>query len=97
MKKTESKPTVIKDETRTCDGITYRYLLTENKSRRVASYLMPLYSIKVEMDEGGNVSESEIKDIFADIGKALTFYDGLVENLATPIDLPYILEDKISL
>ena len=34
-------------------------------------------------------------EIFADIGKAITFFDEIVDNLVTPIDLPYILEDRI--
>ena len=50
----------------------------------------------VEMDFEGNHTENSVNDVFADVGKALVFFDTLVEYLATPIDLPYILEDKIS-
>lgn len=88
---------IIKDVTRISDGITYRYVLTASKSLKVASFNIPLYSISVFMTKDGACTENSLNEIFADIGKATIFFDTLVENLATPIDLPYILEDKITL
>ena len=46
-------------------------------------------------DIDGKKTEATAKDLFADVGKALVFYDRMVQNLATPIDLPYIIEDEL--
>ena len=95
MKKFDSKPEIIRETEITYKGIVYKYMLTMNKSKKVASFMMPLYSIKVEMNDNGKLCESEIKDVFCDIGKAIVFYEMLIENHASPYDLHYILEDKI--
>ena len=95
MNKNDFKTEMIKREIRNSDGYEYTYELTATRSKKVASYRIPLYSIKVSMKGDGVNSEHELKDIFADGGKAALFFDELVENLATPLDLPYILEDKI--
>ena len=79
------------------DGISYTYTLSVSTSKRVASFRLPLYTIGVRMRcADGEVTEADTGAIFADIGKALTFYNTLVENYATPIDLHYILEDRIT-
>ncbi len=83
----------IKDIVKTHEGITYRYILLSSKSIKVASFNMPLYSIEIIMNKDGVETCHTTNDIFSDIGKALVFFDKLVDNLATPIDLPYILED----
>ena len=95
MKQNDICKEIIKEETRYSDGFEYKYYLTSTKSRRVASYKLPLYSIRIEMTGGDKHTEHELKELFADAGKAITFFDELVKNLATPLDLPYILEDKI--
>ena len=78
-------------------GAEYRYSLFSSESDRVASYRIPLYSISVEMtDKNGETTYATVGEAFADVGKAIIFYDRLVKHLATPIDLPYILEDEIS-
>ena len=80
------------------NGYIYRYSLYMGESFMVASYKLPLYSITVELtDKDGAVSSADTKEIFADVGKAFSFFDMLVRNLATPIDLAYIVEDAISL
>ena len=87
--------TIIKTEERVCDGISYKYVLKKRESRRVASYKMPLYSVEVEMKSSdGRINSKNSSDLFSDIGKAVVFFEMLVDNLATPIDLPYILEDE---
>lgn len=91
-----TKSSVIKEVLKESEGARYLYRLRVKESGRVASYKIPLYSIDVEMDFEGNHTENSVNDVFADVGKALVFFDTLVEYLATPIDLPYILEDKIS-
>ena len=94
MKKETFK--ILKSDKRLQDGISYEYTLLSSKSSKVASFQLPLYSIRVKMIKDGESSENSLDEIFADIGKASIFYEKLVNNLATPIDLPYILEDKIT-
>ena len=93
MRKTEIKPKIIKEETRISDGIIYKYLLTESESLQVASFHLPLYSIEIEMTRGENTTKNSVIEAVSDVGKALVFFEKLVAHLATPIDLPYILED----
>jgi hypothetical protein len=95
MRNKECNTQVIKEEHRTSEGYEYSYLLTERSSRRISSYRLPLYSIRIRMKGEDVSSEKEVKDAFSDLGKAVTFFDELVDNLATPIDLPYILEDMV--
>jgi hypothetical protein len=96
MKKNNTEAKIIKQQTRTQDGAEYEYTLSVSKSNRVASYMLPLYSINVRMTHLGKTTEKCALDCFCDVGKALAVFDKLVKNLATPIDLPYVLEDKIS-
>ena len=57
---------------------------------------MPLYSIKISMtDPSGNRSEREATDVFSSSDEAVRFFDRLVRNLATPIDLCYVVEDEV--
>lgn len=75
----------------------YKYTLSVCESKRVASYRLPLYSIGIEMTTSdGKHTEVVAKDIFADIGKAVVFYDKIVENRATPLNLHYIIEDDMT-
>lgn len=79
-------------------GAHYKYTLIVKESRRVASFRLPLYSVRIEMRTAdGRLTEAQTGDIFADLGKAVVFYERLVDNLATPINLAYILEDAITL
>lgn len=97
MKKNKNKRCVIRFEERFAGGYGYKYFLYECESARVASYGIPLYSIGVELtDAEGEVTRSETKDLFADLGKANSFFEKLVRGLATPIDLVYIVEDEIN-
>ena len=95
MKKKDKTHEIIKEEIREEEGCTLRYRLIKKKSLKVASYLMPLYSIEVALIKDGVTSKNTVENIFSDIGKALVFYDQLVDNLASPADLPYIMEDRI--
>jgi hypothetical protein len=87
---------LLRQDVRTSDGATYEYELTVATSTRVASYKIPLYSVKVRLTLDGKVTEASLDDAFADVGKATVLYEMLVKNLVTPIDLPYVLEDRIS-
>lgn len=96
MRKTRTADTVIRTETREADGATYLYRLIMRESEAMSSYRLPLYSVEVELQTAdGNKTEGEVRDAFADPGRAIVFFDMLVRNLATPIDLPYILEDSV--
>ena len=97
MGKTVVKDTVIKRDIREADGARYCYTLIMSESNKVASYKLPLYSIEIEMtDADGNVTNAKTKEIFADVGKAISFFRKLSENLATPLNLLYILEDEMA-
>ena len=96
MSKTAIKDKVIRQEIREADGAKYCYTLIMSESNKVASYRIPLYSIEIEMtDKDGNVTNAKTKEIFADVGKAISFFRKLSENLATPLNLLYILEDEM--
>ena len=97
MRKNDTKREIIKDVTKIENGIIYRYILSVRKSKKVASFLIPLYSVEVIMTKDGAVTRSSVDDVFSDVGKALSFFEQISKNLATPIDLPYVLEDKITL
>ena len=96
MGKTVIKDTVIKREVREADGAIYQYSLVMSESNKVASYRLPLYSVHIEMtDSEGQVTSARTRDLFADVGKALSFFKKLTENLATPLNLPYVVEDEM--
>ena len=87
---------IIKEDIREYDGAVFLYRLTEGYPKKIGRLTIPLYSIYIEMSKNGECSKSSVNEVFADVGKALSFYNSLLENLATPIDLHYILEDKIT-
>ncbi len=96
MRKSIIKEKIIKCEHREYDGAAYTYTLLMRESNRVASYRLPLYSVEIEMtDPLGNKTEASTNDIFSDVGKALIFFKRMADNLATPLNLPYILADEM--
>ena len=75
----------------------YSYQLIERRGRGMADFGMRLYSISVSMQDGnGNIKRGEAKDVFSSKRKATIFFDKIVRNLATPIDLRYVVEDEIT-
>ena len=48
------------------------------------------------VDPFGNNRQADARDIFSDKEDAEAFFDKIVRNLATPIDLAYILEDEFA-
>lgn len=92
----KTKDTVIRREERFDGENRYLYELTVSESTSTSSFRLPLYSIRVSMTlaDGGSTS-AKAKEAFADAGKAILFYEKVVRNLATPIDLAYIMEDGI--
>ena len=98
LRKDKLATAIVKCDTVKTGSAVYKYTLYASESQNVVSYRMPLYSISIEMtDENGKATKSKIENVFCDIGKAIVFYEHLKENLATPLNLPYILEDKISI
>ena len=88
--------TLIRKEMRKDSGNLYEYSLYVNKSPRVASFGLCLYSIKIRLTlENGSVSEKIVKDIFSEGKRAVSFFDFILKNLVTPIDLPYVIEDAL--
>ena len=87
---------IIRREDREESGNKYSYELTMREADEVAAFRLPLYSIKISMtDSEGNERETNARDVFSNGEKARTFFDKIVRNLATPIDLVYILEDEM--
>jgi len=92
----KTKQSVIRIEEREANGYKYRFELLRGESQSTASYRIPLYSVRVTLTEpNGKSGSAEIKEVFADGGKALLFFDKVVRNLATPVDLAYIFEDEL--
>ncbi len=91
----------INEEIIRCESIEdseeqYTYLLIKRESELVSSFRLPLYSIRIELtDAYGEISHCEISNVFASERKALRFFDRLVDNLATPMNLPYAFEDAL--
>ncbi len=87
---------VLRREVREADGARYVYILSCGEGKLVASFGLTLYSIGIEMtDKDGRYTESRLNEVFSDSARAFRFFRRLVDNLATPIDLPYILEDEM--
>ena len=79
------------------DGNYYSYELLMREGDTVSDYRIPLYSIRVDMtDTHGYRREANARDAFSNADKAIEFFDKIVRNLATPIDLAYILEDEMT-
>lgn len=96
-RKERTTDTVIRTDTRESDGYRYRYELIMKQGDGVATWRIPLYSIKVHLTHpDGTCTSRDVRDVFADAGKALLFYEKVLRNLATPIDLIYALEDEIT-
>lgn len=96
MRHTKTQDTVIRCETRCSGEETYIYRLIMRESDALSSYRIPLYSVDIEFSSSdGTKTHGEARDAFADPGRAIVFFDKLVKNLATPIDLPYVLEDSL--
>jgi hypothetical protein len=87
---------LIRKVEREADGFFYTYELTCREADEVAAFRLPLYSIHISLcDSEGYHRQSTAKDIFSNLAKAESFFDKIVRNLATPIDLMYVLEDEI--
>ena len=90
-----TKEEIIREVKINSDGNEYRYLMLVKESENVASYGIPLYSIRITMTTSdGSTTCSELSDLFSQRGKAEIFFKKLTDNLATPLNLQYIFEDE---
>ena len=90
-----SSLTVIRREHVESEGLHYKYEL-QMKERTRGSAIVRAYIISVEMTlDDGSTTYAETGEVFLDVGKAIAFFDRMVKNLATPIDLGYVLEDDM--
>ena len=65
------------------------------ESDKTASFRLPLYSVRVAMTTTDGVKrEAVLNDAFRSPMVALAFFERVVDNLATPIDLPFVYEDE---
>ena len=96
MNITKKKNMLVRSERRNEDGNEYEYTLTVSESDKTVSFRLPLYSIRVAMTTAdGQRREAELNDAFRSPRTAFTFFNRIVDNLATPIDLVYIHEDEM--
>ena len=92
----EATTKTIRCETVTKDGIDYRYELKISESKSIASYGIKLYSVCIEMHNRESFTSNKTGGLFSDKDEAVRFFERLVDNLATPGNLPYIVEDEFS-
>lgn len=87
--KTTFKP--IRERTIHKDGRVYKYCISQSEDEDRS----PLYSITANLyDESGNkISKSDAGIKFSDFKNALSLFDFLSENLASPKHLRDIVED----
>ena len=96
MRRDKIQTEIVKEEKITEGGCEYRYTLLCRRSMKVISYRLPLYYIDMSFKgEDGTYTEFTSGELFTDVGKALVFFRRLVDNLATPSNMPYILEDEL--
>ncbi len=94
--KERTKSSIIRCDEKREEGYIYSYELISRESDSVASFGIALYSVRIELTApSGEVTSAEANDIFADAGRAILFYEKLVRNLATPVDLAYVTEDEL--
>ena len=81
---------------RESEGYSYTYELILREGERTHDWRLPLYSVRISMtDPDGRTSQREATDLFASEDRATELFDRLVRNLATPIDLSYVVEDEV--
>ena len=88
----------VTEQRRALDGMAYVYRLILHTERKYSTIGLPLYSIEIEMHEidTGKRWNAKTRELFSEGNKAKAFFDKLVRNLATPIDLAYIVEDEFA-
>ena len=95
---TKDKHKTVRQEIRCSDDAVYTYTLKSHERSLNLGYGFPLYSIHIDMCEhvDGKMTSAYTDDLFSSEAKAISFFEKLVRNLATPIDLAYVVEDEFS-
>ena len=97
MKSKIASEAIIRRDERFDGENVYSYELTMKEGSSVASFKIPLYTITVRLTSAkGSSTEASAQDAFSDASKAISFYERMVANFATPIDLIYVLEDEVT-
>ena len=95
MFKLKERSRTVRQEIRYDEGMEYIYTLTVRTSDKTASFGLTLYSVAVQLtDNDGVKSEASLVDAFRSSSEAFHFFNRIVGNLATPIDLPFVFEDE---
>ena len=89
-------PCIIKRKSISCDGCVYEYELRGFEGREVASFGILLYEIHSKLTTNDGVSFYKTGGLFSSLEKAVAFFEFLSENLASPMSIPYIVEDSFS-
>jgi hypothetical protein len=76
------------------DGVKYRYGLYEFSSEGAASFKITLYGIRADIETKIGTESYKTGGLFVSFKKAVSFFDFLSKNLATPKNLPYLVEDS---
>ena len=88
MEKLGTENGIVKLSSYKSGGLIYTYALLKSEGE--------LYSIKITLEERGKEKSCATTGaVFSSLDPALSFYEKLRRNLATPIDLSYVLEDEI--
>ena len=75
------------------EGKIYEYELKSFKGSAVASFGIILYEICATLTTKRGVSFYKTGGLFSSVDKALDFFNFITENLVTPQNLPYVVED----
>ena len=96
MKPYCKEETVIRKESITENGAAYRYELILSEGCDTASFGIKLYEIKAEAEIDGFRTAYRSGGLFSSEEKAFRFFNKIIEKRATPLSIPYIIEDSFS-
>ena len=81
----------IKTELREKDGIKYSYVLKFDDETNDPS----THTVEIAMKSNdGIINTFASRRLYAEKARVNTLFDKLVDNLATPINLPYVIADE---
>ncbi len=88
---------IVRKERVISEGYCYTYFMIKHSLPVTGAITAPTYSLRVEMtDNLGNTTFAELPNVFSGREKADLFFDKLLRNLATPLNLPYAFEDEMN-
>ena len=90
-----SKSYIIRSEESIDGSAKYVYRLIGSEAEISSTVKVMLYSIEVEMNRNGSITSYKSGNLFLNKDKAERFFVKLIKNLATPANLPYLIEDSL--